>query len=166
MRIPRYLKSAVAGALKKKMAFVGGPRQVGKTTFALGFLGSDSDETHPAYLNWDHPSVPPRLRLAPEWRPSRDSKTGSLIASGRLWDFTEKIAACRREGKNRRDGATVSTRVVKLTDVLGRKLFDDAILANSKGGAPPRLSSEEAKSLKKSLKEERRRRTLESRAHL
>lgn len=37
---------------------VGGPRQVGKTTFALGFLGKDADEKHPAYLNWDHPSVP------------------------------------------------------------------------------------------------------------
>jgi predicted AAA+ superfamily ATPase len=52
----------VAEALKKKMAFVGGPRQVGKTTFALGFLGEDADERHPAYCNWDHPSVPPRLR--------------------------------------------------------------------------------------------------------
>jgi predicted AAA+ superfamily ATPase len=46
------------------MVFVGGPRQVGKTTFALGFLGEDADEGHPAYLNWDHPSVPPRLRRA------------------------------------------------------------------------------------------------------
>ncbi|OFW17699.1 MAG: AAA family ATPase [Acidobacteria bacterium RIFCSPLOWO2_02_FULL_65_29] len=46
------------------MVFVGGPRQVGKTTLALGLLGKDADETHPAYLNWDHPSVPPRLRRA------------------------------------------------------------------------------------------------------
>jgi predicted AAA+ superfamily ATPase len=46
------------------MVFIGGPRQVGKTTFALGFLGEDADETHPAYLNWDHPAVPPRLRKA------------------------------------------------------------------------------------------------------
>ena len=46
------------------MVFVGGPRQAGKTTFALGLLGDDADETHPAYLNWDHPSVPPRLRNA------------------------------------------------------------------------------------------------------
>ncbi|MSQ72197.1 MAG: ATP-binding protein [Betaproteobacteria bacterium] len=46
------------------MVFVGGPRQVGKTTFALGFLGKNADETHPAYLNWDHPGVPPRLRNA------------------------------------------------------------------------------------------------------
>jgi predicted AAA+ superfamily ATPase len=64
MRVARYLEEPVRKALNKKMAFVGGPRQVGKTTFALGFLGKDADETHPAYLNWDHPSIPPRLRKA------------------------------------------------------------------------------------------------------
>ncbi len=92
-----------------------------------------------------------------------------------MWDFTEKIASSRREGKNRRDGATVSTRVVKLTDDLGQKLFEDAVQqADGKGkgkgkkggGAPPRLSSEEAKSLSKSVKEQKRRRALENRAHL
>ena len=64
MRAHRYLQNAVADGLKRKMVFVGGPRQVGKTTFALGFLGKDANETHPAYLNWDHPGVPPRLRRA------------------------------------------------------------------------------------------------------
>ncbi len=33
------------------MVFVGGPRQVGKTTLALNLLGHDAK--HPAYLNWD-----------------------------------------------------------------------------------------------------------------
>jgi predicted AAA+ superfamily ATPase len=46
------------------MVFIGGPRQVGKTTFALGFLGRGADETHPGYLTWDHPDVPLRLRKA------------------------------------------------------------------------------------------------------
>jgi len=64
MRVPRYLERPVAGVLPRKMVFVGGPRQVGKTTFALGFLGADADEHHPAYLNWDHPAVRPRLRNA------------------------------------------------------------------------------------------------------
>jgi hypothetical protein len=64
VRVRRYLEGPVRTALKKKMALVGGPRQVGKTTFALGFLGKDADETHPAYLNSDHPSVPPKLRKA------------------------------------------------------------------------------------------------------
>jgi hypothetical protein len=35
----RYLAPAVVEALTRKTAFVGGPRQVGKTTFALSFLG-------------------------------------------------------------------------------------------------------------------------------
>jgi len=64
MRVPRYLEAVVTAALKKKMVFVGGPRQVGKTTFALGFLGPEADERHPAYLNWDHPAVRERLRNA------------------------------------------------------------------------------------------------------
>ncbi|MDP2645918.1 MAG: ATP-binding protein [Desulfobacterales bacterium] len=34
------------------MVFVGGPRQVGKTTFAQTFL-SPPGEKHPAYINWD-----------------------------------------------------------------------------------------------------------------
>lgn len=38
------------------MVFVGGPRQVGKTTFALTFL-SEPTERHPAYLSWDDVSV-------------------------------------------------------------------------------------------------------------
>lgn len=113
--------------------------------------------------------IPPRLRIAPEWRPMRDEKTGSLLASGRLWDFTEKIASSRREGKNRRDGATVSTRVLKLTDELGRKLFDEAVRleeAKGKGSAPVRLSYEEERSLRRSMREQKRKRSLDGRAHL
>ena len=34
------------------MVFLGGPRQVGKTTLALTLL-ENGDERHPAYLNWD-----------------------------------------------------------------------------------------------------------------
>ena len=50
--IRRYIKDAVADDLKAKMVFVGGPRQVGKTTFGLTFL-PEPTERHPAYLNWD-----------------------------------------------------------------------------------------------------------------
>ena len=53
----RYLESAVRKDLSRKMVFVGGPRQVGKTTFALGILGSNASTEHPAYLNWDDPAV-------------------------------------------------------------------------------------------------------------
>ena len=48
----RYLEKSIKDDLKSKMVFIGGPRQVGKTTFALTFL-SDPTEKHPAYLNWD-----------------------------------------------------------------------------------------------------------------
>jgi len=48
----RYLEKSIKDDMKSKMVFIGGPRQVGKTTFALTFL-SDPTEKHPAYLNWD-----------------------------------------------------------------------------------------------------------------
>ncbi|KAJ5587212.1 uncharacterized protein N7459_002977 [Penicillium hispanicum] len=68
----------------------------------------------------------PCLRLAPEWTPERHSVTGKVLDRGRLWDFTELIAQSRREGKNRRDGATVSSRVLTMSDVVGRQLFHNA----------------------------------------
>lgn len=51
---------------------------------------------------------------------------GGIKAEGRLWDFTEGIAKSRREGKNRRDGATVSTRVLALADKAGGELYATA----------------------------------------
>lgn len=59
--LDRYLRDDVTAALHSKMAFIGGPRQVGKTTLALSLL-TPSAERHPAYLSWDDPKVPPRLR--------------------------------------------------------------------------------------------------------
>lgn len=52
----RYLEERVRQDLKEKMVFVGGPRQVGKTTVAFHLLGK-ADESHPAYLNWDSPTT-------------------------------------------------------------------------------------------------------------
>lgn len=49
----RYIKRHVAADLAENMVFIGGPRQVGKTTFALSMLGKKHDEDSPAYLNWD-----------------------------------------------------------------------------------------------------------------
>ncbi|MEK6624521.1 MAG: AAA family ATPase, partial [Bdellovibrionota bacterium] len=48
----RYLDSLIRADLKKKMVFLGGPRQVGKTTLAQSLIKDYQDE-HPAYLNWD-----------------------------------------------------------------------------------------------------------------
>src|SRR3989338_1441204 len=49
----RYLFPFIQEDLREKMVFIGGPRQVGKTTLALSFLRS-ADESDPAYLNWDN----------------------------------------------------------------------------------------------------------------
>jgi len=46
----RYLARQVARDLERKMVFVGGARQVGKTTLARGLVGAG-----PGYLNWDVP---------------------------------------------------------------------------------------------------------------
>jgi len=52
----------VGAVLPRKMVFLGGPRQVGKTTLALALVGRRADETHPAYFNWDDPRAAARLR--------------------------------------------------------------------------------------------------------
>lgn len=70
--------------------------------------------------------VPPKVRLAAAWMPRRDEE-GKLQAQGKLWEFCEKISQGRREGKNRRDGATVRTRVLGLADLVGRDLWADAV---------------------------------------
>lgn len=109
------------------------------------------------------PKVAPRIQLDPSWRLQRDPKTGALLPEGRLWDFIEKIASSRREGKNRRDGATVSSRVIRLSDMLGHKLFEDA-----QGAGKGLLTGEEAEQVKRAKKEasRRRRRKLEARPML
>jgi len=48
----RYLTKFVTEDLKEKMVFVGGPRQVGKTTLARKLVGNHFQ--HPGYFNWDN----------------------------------------------------------------------------------------------------------------
>ncbi len=70
--------------------------------------------------------VPTTIRLSDDWRPRRNEVSGRLLPEGRLWGFADTISQSRREGKNRRDGSTVITRVLNLVDLCGRQLFDDA----------------------------------------
>ena len=56
----RYIQKPVKTDLKSKMVFIGGPRQVGKTTLALSFL-SEPNAKSPAYFNWDDISDRPKL---------------------------------------------------------------------------------------------------------
>lgn len=63
----RYLTPQVLEDLRRKMVFVAGPRQVGKTTLALGLPGAAA-----GYLNWDVPAGRERilrreLPAAPLW---------------------------------------------------------------------------------------------------
>lgn len=49
--MPRYLEKQILKDLQSKMVFVGGPRQVGKTTMALSLTSLQH-----LYFNWDIPS--------------------------------------------------------------------------------------------------------------
>ena len=59
-RLLRYLSAPIRDDLRSKMVFLGGPRQVGRTTLALALLRADGPR-HPGYLNWDDPHVRPGL---------------------------------------------------------------------------------------------------------
>lgn len=48
MKITRNLSKSVKSDLKEKIVMIGGPRQVGKTTFAQTFISNQNQ-----YLNWD-----------------------------------------------------------------------------------------------------------------
>jgi predicted AAA+ superfamily ATPase len=52
--VKRYLTEPIRQDLAEKMVFLGGPRQVGKTTLALSLIPG-ADESNPAYLSWDVP---------------------------------------------------------------------------------------------------------------
>ncbi len=52
MATERYLINAVLEDLARKMVFIGGPRQVGKTTFAREVIASHFK--HIGYFNWDN----------------------------------------------------------------------------------------------------------------
>ncbi|KAI1913743.1 hypothetical protein LOZ61_002629 [Ophidiomyces ophidiicola] len=74
------------------------------------------------------------MRISPSWMPERDPETGRLLPRGKLWDFMDLIAQSRREGKNRRDGATVSSRVLSMSDTVGQALFRTTASRGPKDG--------------------------------
>lgn len=57
----RYLFDSLDADLAEKMVFLGGPRQVGKTTLALSLIGA-KDLRHPGYLSWDDVRARPGIR--------------------------------------------------------------------------------------------------------
>jgi predicted AAA+ superfamily ATPase len=62
MKIERTLSGAVKKALLKKMVFIGGPRQVGKTTFSFQLVDERANPRNASYFNWDDPRTPSKLR--------------------------------------------------------------------------------------------------------
>ena len=98
------------------------------------------------------------VRLADEWRPSRSATDGRLLPEGKLWNFADLISQSRREGKNRRDGNTVSSRVLRLADLVGSALYEDSVALSKRTGKdkvdarPSEQDAEEAR------RKERRRR--------
>jgi hypothetical protein len=68
----RYLEAQVRRDLKRKMVFVGGPRQVGKTTLARSVLGRSAA----GLMNWDVPA-------------QRDAILRQAFPATRLWVFDE-----------------------------------------------------------------------------
>jgi predicted AAA+ superfamily ATPase len=67
----RYLHHQIESDLQKKMVFVCGSRQVGKTTLAKQILGSKS-----GYMNWDVPE-------------DRERILKRELPASRLWIFDE-----------------------------------------------------------------------------
>jgi len=51
--IPRYNEEAIKKDLSRKMVFMAGPRQVGKTTFAKELIHKSGGSVDKWYMNWD-----------------------------------------------------------------------------------------------------------------
>lgn len=51
--VNRYIESGIERDLSRKMVFLAGPRQAGKTTFAKQILEESGESVKKRYLNWD-----------------------------------------------------------------------------------------------------------------
>ncbi|CAG8571791.1 16329_t:CDS:10, partial [Dentiscutata heterogama] len=86
----------------------------------------------------------PTIALAPKFIPTRNSD-GIIEAKGELWNLVEKIGKFRREGKNRRDNATVSSRVLKLAEMVGTPTAADVDVMSLMNNKPSKVGKLEAK---------------------
>ncbi|MEI7482950.1 MAG: ATP-binding protein [Elusimicrobiota bacterium] len=78
----RYLVDSIVEDLKTKMVFVGGARQVGKTTLARNLVAAHFNET--AYFNWDKKSERVKM-MAAEWPASAQLIVLDEIHKYRAW---------------------------------------------------------------------------------
>ncbi len=79
----RSLRSLILQDLQKKMVFLGGPRQVGKTTLAQSLLKNYKDN-HPGYLNWDS-DIDRRKIRARQWPKNQKLIVLDEIHKFKMW---------------------------------------------------------------------------------
>jgi len=77
----RYLETAIQGDLGKKMVFLGGPRQIGKTTLAQ-YLASDFENS--GYFNWDSRSHRKTI-MEEQWSPDTEMLVFDELHKYRKW---------------------------------------------------------------------------------
>jgi hypothetical protein len=93
MTIKRYLASQIQADLAKKMVFMGGPRQVGKTTLAKSFLRNSI-----GYLNWD--VIQHREAILNRELPDTNLWIFDELHKYRAWrNFLKGLYDIRREGQ-------------------------------------------------------------------
>lgn len=73
-----------------------------------------------------------RVRLGTEWIPKYDAK-GALVAEGRLWDFAESINVSRRDFRGKKEGGTVTRRILGLAKLTGQDMWEDNVAITSDG---------------------------------
>ncbi|CAG8460948.1 9428_t:CDS:10 [Funneliformis caledonium] len=88
--------------------------------------------------------VMPTVALHPDYVPTRNSE-GAIETKGKLWDLVERIGKFRREGKNRRDNATVSSRVLRLAEMVGAPTTADVVVMTNLMSRPVKAGKLEAK---------------------
>ncbi len=88
----RYLEAQVRQDLKRKMVFVGGPRQVGKTTIARNILG----RSHAGLMSWDVPAQ--RAHILKQTFPKSNLWVFDEIHKYRKWRNYLKGVFDAREG--------------------------------------------------------------------
>ena len=80
----RYIIAFIRESLGKRAVFIGGPRQVGKTTLALSLIGAKAGPKHPAYLNWDHGPSAEKIRKT-ELPPKQTTLVFDELHKFKLW---------------------------------------------------------------------------------
>ncbi len=82
--LTRYLEKSIDQDLNDKMVFLGGPRQVGKTTLALSLLDGQKLPAKSYYFNWDLKTARKAIKNL-EWPSESKRISFDEIHKGRGW---------------------------------------------------------------------------------